>query len=198
MARSGKSLKELQSALDDENPHTAGGVVLPGTGVKISTGVEHIKKKDNNIVAALPPTNGSDEYVVVGAHYDHLGMGSSSSSMARSGEENKVHPGADDNASGVATVMELAGSVAAEKTKPRRGIIFALWSGEEIGLIGSSAFCEHPPVPLSKIAAYVNFDMVGRLRDNRLSLQAVGLLTPLAQRDREAQRRRRLQPDPAG
>jgi len=74
--------------------------------------------------------------------------------------------------------MELASSLAAEqKAKPdefHRGILFAFWSGEEIGLIGSSYFVEHPPVALSNIVAYVNFDMAGRLRDNKLSLQGVG------------------------
>ena len=119
-----------------------------------------------------------DEYVVVGAHYDHLGSGSTSSSMARSGEETKTHPGADDNASGTAAVIELAASLAHERKlhpeKFRRGIIFALWSGEEIGIIGSAAFCEKPPVPRESLAAYVNFDMIGRLRENKLTLQAVG------------------------
>ncbi len=129
--------------------------------------------------ALLPAAEGAtDEYVVVGAHYDHLGRGKSSSSMARSGEEGTVHPGADDNGSGVATVMELAAALAKERqanpAKFRRGVIFALWSGEEIGIIGSSKFCEKPPVPIEKIAAYVNFDMVGRLQENKLTLQAVG------------------------
>ena len=124
-----------------------------------------------------PQKSSGDEYVVVGAHYDHLGHGGSSS-LDRAGEENKIHPGADDNASGVAWVMELAASLARERAehpeKFRRGIIFACWSGEEIGLIGSAAFCEHPPVPLEKVVAYVNADMVGRMRDNKLTLQGAG------------------------
>lgn len=176
---SGKSLKELQSALDIENPHAEGGFVIPHTRVQLSAGVEHIKKEDRNVVAALPPgPNGIDEWVVIGAHYDHLGRGRGGNSMAHSGEEGQIHVGADDNASGVATLMELAASLAAEKQKTpekfRRGILFAAWSGEEIGIIGSSSFIEHPPVEISKIAAYLNFDMVGRLRENKLSLQAIG------------------------
>ena len=115
--------------------------------------------------------------LLVGAHYDHLGHGGSSS-LDRAGEENQIHPGADDNASGVAWVMELAATLAKERAerpeKFRRGLIFACWSGEEIGLIGSAAFSEHPPVPLDKVVAYVNADMVGRMRDNKLSLQGVG------------------------
>ncbi len=177
LAPSGKSLKELQSALDNENPHASGGLVLPNVSVKLSVGVEHLKKTDNNVVAYLPPAAGVDEYILIGAHYDHLGKGGTSS-LQRAGEEDKIHPGADDNASGTAWVMELAASLAQEHAqhpeKFRRGIIFACWSGEEIGIIGSSAFCEKPPVPLEKIVAYVNGDMVGRLRENKLTLQGVG------------------------
>ncbi len=179
---SGKDLKSLQSALDTENPHAETGFSIPNSKIHLSTAVEHIKKEDRNVVAMIPPSGPADqaEYIVVGAHYDHLGLGETGA-MLRKGEEGKVHPGADDNASGTAAVLELADSLAAEqKAHPkefRRGIIFALWSGEEIGLIGSSFFVEHPPVPLSKIVAYVNFDMVGRLRDNKLSLQGIGSST---------------------
>jgi len=179
---SGKSLKDLQTGLDTENPHAEGALALPKTRVKFTTGVEHIRKTDRNVVAALPGQ--TDEWIVIGAHYDHLGKGGSSS-MAKSGEESQIHAGADDNASGVAVVLDLAASLSSASgarpldgstapSKFKRGIIFALWSGEEMGLLGSAAFCEKPPVPLDKIVAYVNFDMVGRLRDNKLSMQAVG------------------------
>ena len=177
LATSGKKLKDLQTALDSENPHAEGGFVLPKTRVRIATGVEHIRKADRNVLGYLPPTGGSDEYILVGAHYDHLGRGTGSS-LQRAGEEGKVHPGADDNASGTAAILELAAALAHDRTdrrdQPQRGLIFALWSGEEIGLIGSASFAEKPPVPLAKIAAYVNFDMVGRLRENKLTLQGVG------------------------
>lgn len=177
VAPSGKSLKDLQTALDQENPHAEGGFVLPKVKVKLGCGIEHLKKMDADVVGYLPPAEGSDEYILVGAHYDHLGRGGTSS-LERAGEENKIHPGADDNASGTGWMMELAASLAKERTeypeKFRRGVIFAAWSGEEIGIIGSAAFCEHPPVPLNKIVAYVNADMVGRLRDNKLTVQGVG------------------------
>ena len=177
LAAAGKDLKTIQSELDQENPHAEGAFALPQVRARLAVGVERIKKTDRNVVAILPPTQG-DEYIVVGAHYDHLGRGNASSSMARAGEEGAVHPGADDNASGVAVVMELAGALAAERAahpeKFQRGIVFGLWSGEEIGLIGSAAFCENPPVALGKMAAYFNFDMVGRLRENKLTIQGVG------------------------
>src|SRR5690606_32469546 len=98
-------------------------------------------------------------------------------SLAGAGEEGKIHAGADDNASGVAVLLELSAALAKERQqhpeKFRRGVIFGLWSGEEIGIIGSSAFAEKPPLDLGSVAAYLNFDMVGRLRDNKLSLQGV-------------------------
>ncbi|MEO6872868.1 MAG: M28 family peptidase [Chthoniobacterales bacterium] len=179
LAPGGKNLKDLQTALDTENPHAEGGFILPKVKVNLACGIDHLKKTDANIVGYLPPAQESPnaEYIVVGAHYDHLGHGGSSS-LDRAGEEGKIHPGADDNASGVAWMMELAGSLAQERAQQpnefKRGVIFAGWSGEEIGLIGSAAFAQKPPVPVKSIAAYVNADMVGRMHDNKLTLQGVG------------------------
>ncbi len=176
---SGKDLKTLQAALDKEDPHAEGSFALTNARVKLNAAVEHIKKQDRNVLGMIPP-RGTSEYVVVGAHYDHLGHGETSG-LARKDEEGKIHPGADDNASGTAAVLELAASLADELGKTplpkQRGIIFALWSGEELGLLGSAHFVEHPSVPLSNVVAYVNFDMVGRLRDNKLTLQGVGSST---------------------
>ena len=175
----GKELKSLQTALDTENPHANGGFAIPKIKVRISAGVQQIRKTDNNIVARVRPASNPEhsEYVLVGAHYDHLGHGDGRS-LERAGEEGQIHNGADDNASGCATVLELARSLALERAeKPdrfKRGLIFAFWSGEEIGIIRSSHFAEQPLIPLSNIVAYVNFDMVGRLTDNKLNLQGVG------------------------
>ena len=169
---SGKNLKDLQKSLDNENPHAEGGFVLKHIKVKIAAAVEHIHKTDRNVIACIPGE--TDEWIVVGAHYDHLGLGNGNSSLARKGEEGKIHHGADDNASGTAAVIEIAAALAKSAPKPKRGIIFALWSGEEIGLIGSNSFVEKPPVDLKNVVAYINFDMVGRLKDNKLTMQAVG------------------------
>lgn len=174
---SGKKLKDLQTGLDNENPHAEGGFVLPKVRVKLSVGVEHIRKQDRNVVAMLP-VEGATETILIGAHYDHLGRGNANSSMARAGEENQIHHGADDNASGTAFVMELAADLAAEQKahpeKFKRNVVFALWSGEEIGIVGSAAFAEKPPLDLKNVAAYINADMVGRLRENKLTVQGVG------------------------
>ncbi|MCY3552589.1 MAG: M28 family peptidase [Candidatus Poribacteria bacterium] len=178
-APSGKDLKDVQSGLDVENPHFLGQFPLPDVKVKIVVSVEKVKKTDQNVVALLPPSELTDdtEYIIVGAHYDHIGYGEIGS-LARKGEEGQIHNGADDNASGTAVVLELATTLSEafqkHPEKFRRGVIFALWSGEELGLIGSTHFVNQPVIPLDKVAAYVNFDMVGRLRDNKLILQGVG------------------------
>ena len=178
-ATSGKELKEVQSGLDVENPHFVGQFPLSGVTVKIVVSIEKVKKTDQNVVALLPPPELTDdtEYVVVGAHYDHIGYGEIGS-LARKDEEGQIHNGADDNASGTAVVLDLAATLSEvyqeEPDKFRRGVIFALWSGEELGLIGSTHFVNDPIVPLEKVTAYINFDMVGRLRDNKLILQGVG------------------------
>ncbi|MBM4066807.1 MAG: M28 family peptidase [Planctomycetes bacterium] len=175
-AGSGNDLATVQSKLDKEDRDVAGNFDLPDVHVKIATAVEREKKTDRNVIGLLPPPENTEnpEYVMVGAHYDHIGRGEIDS-LARKGEEGHVHNGADDNASGVSTVLELAASLAkARKENPKnfgRGIIFALWSGEEMGIIGSSYFAKHPTVPLKNIAAYINFDMIGRLRENKLIIQ---------------------------
>ena len=178
-APSGKDLKEIQSGLDVENPHFVGEFPLPDVKIRIVVSVEKVKKTDQNVVALLPSPELTDDtaYVIVGAHYDHIGYGEIGS-LARKGEEGQIHNGADDNASGTAVVLELATTLSKayqeHPEKFNRGVIFALWSGEELGLIGSTHFVNHPVVPLEKVAAYVNFDMVGRLRENKLILQGVG------------------------
>ena len=178
-APSGKDLQAVQSELDIENPHFVGQFPLPDVKIKIVVSVEKVKKTDQNVIALLPPPQLTDdtEYIVVGAHYDHIGYGEISS-LARKDEEGQIHNGADDNASGTAVVLELAATLSETSEehpeKFNRGVIFALWSGEELGLIGSTHFVNNPVVPLEKVVAYVNFDMVGRLRENKLILQGIG------------------------
>ena len=118
-----------------------------------------------------------NEAVVIGGHYDHLGHGEAGSLAGKEGE-GKIHNGADDNASGTSVVLELASYFAEEyKNNPqkyKKDIIFAFWSAEELGIIGSSSFVEKNLIPKEEIAAYINFDMVGRVKDNNLILQGTG------------------------
>jgi Zn-dependent M28 family amino/carboxypeptidase len=115
------------------------------------------------VVALLPGTDSNlkNEYVVVGAHFDHLGMGGPGSG-SRATDTLAVHNGADDNASGVAAVIQLAEKLASEK-KNKRSIIFVAFGAEEMGLVGSKEFTGKPPVETDKMVAMFNFDMVGRL-----------------------------------
>lgn len=134
-----------------------------------------------NVVGTL---EGSDpqlkrEYVVIGAHYDHLGHGGESNSRAPGSKE--VHHGADDNASGVAGLLELARTLSAEKEKLRRSLVFIAFSGEESGLIGSNYYVNNPAVPLADTVAMINLDMVGRLRDDKLSIGGIGTATEFRQ-----------------
>jgi Zn-dependent M28 family amino/carboxypeptidase len=114
----------------------------------------------------------SKPWVALGAHYDHLGHGNSGNSLAHADEAGQIHFGADDNASGTAAVLSIAAGLA---SRPRhRNVLVALWSGEELGLLGSTAFAAKPPVAVDQLAAYVNFDMVGRMQDNKLTIQGLG------------------------
>lgn len=172
-------LKTLQTALDGGElpPHPP---AIRGAQVRLAVELERVTGQCRNVLGLLPPAGGVDEYILLGAHYDHIGTGEGLGSLARAGEEGMVHNGADDNASGTAVILELAAALAGQHrsgAEPRRGVVFACWSGEELGLVGSSHFVEHPVVPLDRIKAYFNFDMVGRLREDRLILQSVGSST---------------------
>jgi hypothetical protein len=131
-----------------------------------------------NVVALVPGTDPTleNQYVVIGAHFDHLGRLPFGSMDPGAGDA--IRPGADDNASGTAAVMELARLFARQPA--RRSIIFANVSGEELGLLGSQHFVEHSPVPLESIDAMLNFDMVGRMRDNKLIVYGVSTATELS------------------
>jgi hypothetical protein len=172
----GRSLVDVQKELDTGNPHVA-GFALPGVRVTMTTRVMRERKTARNVVAYLPATGSvrgiPKPWVAIGAHYDHLGTGTGGNSLASREEAGRPHVGADDNASGTASVIALAEALAAQPQR-RRNVLIALWSAEEIGLIGSKEFVTNPPVPIDQIEAYVNFDMVGRMKDNKLAAQATG------------------------
>jgi aminopeptidase YwaD len=105
-----------------------------------------------------------NEYVVIGAHYDHLGMGGTGSG-SRMPDTIEVHYGADDNASGVAALIELASAFSLERFQTNAAYLFVAFGAEEMGLVGSKYFVENAPVPANQITAMINLDMIGRLKD---------------------------------
>jgi len=134
--------------------------------------VERKQAEIKNVVAVLEgqgPT--ADETIVVGAHYDHLGYGGRGS---LAGGTKAIHYGADDNASGTAVLLEIAHALAARKDKLLRRVVFVAFTGEEMGLLGSNHYVQHPLFPLDKTVAMLNLDMVGRLRDDRLIVIGTG------------------------
>jgi hypothetical protein len=170
-------LAKAQRALDDGNPHVS-GFEIPDVTLSLEVKIERETRTGHNVIGYLPPRHdGRDvaeaqDFLILGAHYDHLGRGRHGNSLARGDEEGQVHCGADDNASGVAAVLDAGARLAGQAT--HAPIVLAFWSGEELGLLGSTEFVKNPPIPADEIAAYMNFDMVGRVRDNRLNLQGVG------------------------
>jgi hypothetical protein len=157
------------SAIDDAAKSAMPAAVeLPGVELQIETSVIKIESKTSNVVGLI---KGSDpllasQYVVIGAHYDHLGMGGPES-LAQN-PYGQIHHGADDNASGTAAVLELARVLVLQRGQLKRSIIMASFSGEEEGLLGSAYYAKNPPVPLSSTVAMINMDMIGRLRSNML------------------------------
>ena len=128
----------------------------------------------NNILAVL---DGSDpefkkQFIVVGAHYDHVGYGTARNSYGPTGY---IHNGADDNASGVAGQLEVIEALSKLEERPKRSILFAFWDGEEKGLLGSKHWTQSPTVPLAQVPIAINTDMIGRLRKGKL--EAIGCRT---------------------
>ena len=170
-----KPLADIQKEFDSGNPHAA-GFAIPGITATVKTRLVREKRTGRNVVAYLPATvkapNLQKPWVAIGAHYDHLGLGTNGNSLATGKEAGRAHLGADDNASGTAAVLAIAERLSKEPR--RRNLLIALWSAEEIGLIGSTAFVNGSTIPADQMAAYLNFDMVGRMQDNKLVVQATG------------------------
>ncbi|MEM9657647.1 MAG: M28 family peptidase, partial [Planctomycetota bacterium] len=196
LAGSGKSVKQLQDELDGGSMKM--GFAIDGVELAAEIEVERITSAGRNVLGRLNANDDpSDQAIVIGAHVDHLGKGASSSSLARDEEAEKIHYGADDNASGVAAMLEIAEYLADQREQGRlelrRDLIFAAWSGEELGLLGSDHYVksladasESADNPVAHahggdeagsiypaIAACLNMDMVGRL-DKNLILQGIG------------------------
>src|SRR5690606_30665518 len=150
------------------------GFALEGVTATVEAEVVRETRTGYNIAGYLPATGSPlpKPWLVLGAHYDHLGHGDHGNSLASADEAEEVHAGAGDNASGTAAVLGVGALLSSGERG--RHVVLTFWSGEEIGLVGSADFVEAPPVPLDQVAAYINFDMVGRMTDNKLTLQATG------------------------
>ena len=164
----GLSAAELQDSIEKER---SSGLAIPlDSTLDVTVKIDTLRATVNNVLAYLPGK--TDEYVIVGAHYDHLGKGDSHS-LAPS-QIGQVHPGADDNASGTAGVLELARIFAPLTGKLDRGILFANFAGEELGLLGSAEWVREPTRPLDKAVAMLNMDMIGRIKDDKVFIGGVG------------------------
>ena len=169
-----KSLKEAQEKLNAQTKPDS--FAFPDSmHADLAVGIFNTRATVNNVLAYLPGK--SDEYVIVGAHYDHLGRGTFDS-LAPS-LIGQIHPGADDNASGTAGVLELARLLAPLKGQLPRGILFASFAGEELGLLGSAEWVKEPTKPLDKAVAMINMDMIGRIKDGKVYVGGVGTGTTL-------------------
>ena len=148
--------------------------LLRNNKVSLSTEIVRREVEAANVVGIV---NGFDpvlknEFIVIGAHYDHLGRGGEGSLTPREGD---IHHGADDNASGTAGLLELARIFASsDSPRPRRTIVFIAFSGEEEGLLGSNYYVNHPLRPLENTVAMINMDMIGRMKNNKLIVGGVG------------------------
>src|SRR5262249_32588362 len=165
-----KTLADLESEIDrDFRPHstvlkgwTAGGVVT----------IERKQAQVKNVVAYLEGSGPlAEETVVVGAHYDHVGRGGFASRAPGSTE---FHNGADESPWGPVCLLELARRLGARQDKLPRRVVFIAFTGEEMGLIGSARYTKEPIFPLEKTIAMLNMDMVGRLRDDKLTIFGSG------------------------
>jgi hypothetical protein len=165
----GKSMADVQGQINHATKPQS--FAFPETlHMSIHVDIETTRATVNNVLAYLPGK--TDEYVIIGAHYDHLGRGNYDS-LAPS-QIGQIHPGADDNASGTAGVLELARVFAPLKGQLQRGVLFASFAGEELGLLGSAHWVQEPTLPLDKAVAMLNMDMIGRIKDDKVYIGGVG------------------------
>jgi membrane-associated protease RseP (regulator of RpoE activity) len=160
LLNSGETIESLETQLLKKK---SGMNLTVKTKVAVAVNVKLKETTTQNVVAMLPGINDTlkNEYVIVGAHFDHLGMGGPGSG-SRAVDTVAVHNGADDNASGVSAIIELAEKLSFEKTN-KRSVIFVAFGAEEMGLVGSKYFTANPPVETQEMVAMFNLDMIGRM-----------------------------------
>ena len=163
----GRDLREILDGIDkDLKPRS---FALTKLTVNMTLDIQHDSKTVHNVAAYLPGK--TSEYVIIGAHYDHLGLGDEHS-LAPS-QIGQIHPGADDNASGTAGVIELARWFS-KQPQQQRGILFMTFAGEELGLLGSNYYTGHPLLPLENAVTMLNMDMIGRIRGGKVYVNGTG------------------------
>jgi len=169
----GRSLEALRQAIDKDLA-THSFALDPALRLSITIDVERIRKQVANVIGVWPGQDDklSKQAIVIGAHYDHLGLGNEHSLAPRL--IGQIHPGADDNASGTSGLLELAQGLARQHGALRRSLIFVAFAGEETGLLGSSYYANHPAIPLDQTMAMINLDMIGRVSKNRLYVGGTG------------------------
>ena len=173
---SGLDLAKMQQDIEaDFKPLSA---AVEGVVVNVAVDVKPVRRRAVNVIGKMRGREPelTDEAIIVGAHFDHIGLGYGSSMSP--GLAGQIHNGADDNASGTAALIEIAEYLNLNLRDSRRSIYFVAFAGEEMGLLGSTYFIENSPVPPEKIIAMVNMDMVGRLRDGNLLVGGVGTAEP--------------------
>jgi aminopeptidase YwaD len=170
LARAGSPLAEAENRAKQ----SAASLALENTSIEFKTDVAQVNGNSSNVVGLLKGSDArlASEYIVIGAHYDHLGLGGAGSLAER--PEGSIHHGADDNASGTSALIELARVLAAHRAQLKRSILFIAFGAEEVGLLGSAAYTKNPVVPLTSTVAMINMDMVGRLRNSSLTVGGVG------------------------
>ncbi len=183
-AAAGADLKALEKRIDETGRPESRDL----EGVRIDLAVKLSSRRSANVIGILPGTDPklAGEVIVVGAHYDHIGTdGQGALDPAAGGA---IRNGADDNASGTAGVIELAEHFAHEDVRPGRTMVFVAFTGEELGLLGSRHYVEHPRFPLADTVAMVNMDMIGRGADGKLFIGGTGtspVFPPLIERATE-------------
>ncbi len=169
LASSGNTIEALEKKVSTKKQPAS---VVTAQQISATTDVSFKKVTTHNVIGMVKGTNNPDSYIVVGGHYDHLGMGGQGSG-SRKPDTVAVHNGADDNASGTAGIIEMAQKIADNPLES--SVIFVAFSSEELGLIGSKYFVSNPVVDIKNIKAMINMDMVGRLDSlKRLSIGGTG------------------------
>lgn len=169
----GTSLAHVQNKINTSKQ--PGSFAIKNVTLSLQTDVQPIREMTSNVVGML---EGSDptlkhEVIVIGAHYDHLGYGGEGSGSLRP-DTVAIHNGADDNASGTAGLLELAQAFAARRQELKRSVLFLAFAAEELGLLGSAHFVASPTLPLERIVAMLNMDMIGRLNNRALIVYGIG------------------------